>query len=52
MKPPKKLPEPQITDLRQTMADEQIVNAMQADFDRRRAKIRGRVLLWMLRKWT
>ena len=38
--------------LRLVKSDEQIVDDVQADFDRRRKKLHGRFLLWLLRKTT
>ena len=40
------------TNLRDTMTDQEIVDMVQADFDRRRAGWWGRFLLWLLRKTT
>jgi hypothetical protein len=41
-----------VQNLRDTMSDEEIVDRMQADFDRRRSWWWGRFLLWLLRKTT
>lgn len=41
-----------IDDLRQVMSDTQVLDLVKADWERRMRTRRGRVLLWMLRKWT
>jgi hypothetical protein len=39
-------------DLREVMTDEEILDRLQADYDRRRRRLHGRLLLWLLRKTT
>jgi hypothetical protein len=42
----------QMGDLRKSMSDEEIVDLMQADWERRMSTRWGRFLLWLLRKTT